>query len=250
MPQARNSPLTARSVLASALLGADPPDLPVAHLVRLAALFGISENSARVALSRMVTAGEAATRGDGRYRLAGRLLERRTRQESSRAGSTDAWDGTWHLVVVTTAGSAADVRSRRRSALAFARLAELREGTWLRPDNLPVELPGWLRTDVVRFSGRPEDPRRLAERLWDLAGWAEEARVLLDRLRALDPTEWTDLAPGFVLSAAVLRHLQHDPLLPLELVPPEWPGVFLRHEYEGWDHRYRQLLSAWGRDAR
>ena len=47
-------PLTARSVLASALLGMDPPELPVSQLVRLTGLFGISENRARVALSRMV----------------------------------------------------------------------------------------------------------------------------------------------------------------------------------------------------
>ena len=51
------APLTARSVLASALLGMDPPELPVAQLVRLTGLFGISENGARVALSRMVAAG-------------------------------------------------------------------------------------------------------------------------------------------------------------------------------------------------
>ncbi len=38
--------LTARSVLASALLGMDPPELPVAQLVRLADLFGFSENRA------------------------------------------------------------------------------------------------------------------------------------------------------------------------------------------------------------
>ena len=49
-------PLTARSVLASALLGMDPPELPVSQLVRLTGLFGISENRARVALSRMVAA--------------------------------------------------------------------------------------------------------------------------------------------------------------------------------------------------
>ena len=41
--------------------------------MRLTGLFGISENRARVALSRMVTAGEATSDGAGRYRLAGHL---------------------------------------------------------------------------------------------------------------------------------------------------------------------------------
>ena len=71
-------PLTARSVMASALLGMDPPELPVAQLVRLTGLFGISENRARVALSRMVGAGEATSDGAGRYRLAGHLAARQT----------------------------------------------------------------------------------------------------------------------------------------------------------------------------
>ncbi len=98
-------PLTARSVLASALLGEDPPELPVSHLVALAGLFGVSPNGARVALSRMVGAGEAATDGDGRYRLAGHLLERRRRQEASLRAEGGPWDGTWHLVVVAAPAS-------------------------------------------------------------------------------------------------------------------------------------------------
>ena len=87
-------PLTARSVMASALLGMDPPELPVAQLVRLTGLFGISENRARVALSRMVAAGEATSDGAGHYRLAGHLVDRQARQSASRAGVTVAYDGT------------------------------------------------------------------------------------------------------------------------------------------------------------
>src|SRR6202453_1286309 len=81
-------PLTARSVLASALLGMDPPELPVAQLVRLTGLFGISANGARVALSRMVAAGEVTTDGSGTYRLTGHLQDRQARQSASRSGAT------------------------------------------------------------------------------------------------------------------------------------------------------------------
>jgi phenylacetic acid degradation operon negative regulatory protein len=55
------------------------------------------------------------------------------------------------------------------------------------------------------------------------------------------------LAPGFTLSAAVLRHLQADPLLPPELLTPEWPGDRLRHSYDEWDRRYRETLTSWSR---
>ena len=99
------------------LLGMDPPELPVAQLVRLTGLFGITANRARVALSRMVASEEATTDGSGRYRLAGRLLDRQARQLASRAGHTDAWSGEWRVVAVTTSGSSAEIRSRRRNAL-------------------------------------------------------------------------------------------------------------------------------------
>jgi phenylacetic acid degradation operon negative regulatory protein len=242
-------PLTARSVLASALLGMDPPELPVAQLVRLTGLFGISENRARVALSRMVAAGEATSDGAGRYRLAGHLAARQSRQSASRAGATSPWDGDWCLAVVTTTGSSPEVRSARRRALGYARLAELREGVWLRPANVPVRLPDGLDADVELLTARPADPSSLAARLWDLGAWSDRAERLLARLSALSPDGPEALAPGFELSAAVLRHLQADPLLPSELLPAAWPGARLRNFYDEWDARYRATLRTWSRDA-
>ena len=240
-------PLTARSVLASALLGMDPPELPVAQLVRLTGLFGISENRARVALSRMLAAGEATSDGSGRYRLAGHLAARQSRQSASRAGVTAPYDGEWWLAVVTTAGSSADVRGARRRALAYGRLAELREGVWMRPANVAVRLPDPLDMDVELMTARPGDPHELALRLWDLPAWSDRARHLLGRLGALAPDGPEALAPGFELSAAVLRHLQADPLLPAELLPSGWPGAPLRATYDEWDARYRATLRDWSR---
>src|SRR5256885_17059826 len=63
-------PLSARSVVASVLLGTHPPRLSAAALVELCGRFGISGGTTRVALSRMVAAGGLAARG-GHYRLVG-----------------------------------------------------------------------------------------------------------------------------------------------------------------------------------
>lgn len=247
MTKVRNRPLTARSVLASTLLGEDPPVLPVAHLVRVAGLLGVQESSARAALSRMVAQGEATTDGAGHYRLVGQLARRGERQAASRKGPDPEWSGTWTMVVVMP-GRAASQRQEHRRLLGAARLAEQREGVWLRPDNvsLPAELLG--DPDVAIYTGvSAGNPSALAAELWDLDGWADEARALCDDLETHPPLEVTDLAPGFVRSAAVLRHLQADPLLPPALVPEEWPGAALRATYDHWDEAYRRLLRAWSR---
>lgn len=245
-------PLTARSVLASTLLGADPPELPVAYLCRMAALFGINENRARVALSRMVQAGEATTDGEGRYRLSGRLLERQQRQQASRSGRTRQWRGEWVVAVVTAPPSPPEARAARREALVRLRLSQLREGVWVRPDNLELEWPAVLADDLTVVTGRLELPPgrtepALADELFALAPWAQRAEALRHELARLEPVEADALAPGFVLSAAVLRHLQADPLLPDALLAPSWPGSSLRRDYEAWDAAYRRLLAEWAR---
>jgi phenylacetic acid degradation operon negative regulatory protein len=237
-------------VLASALLGEDPPELPVAHLVHLAGLFGINENRTRVALSRMASAGEVTTEGSGRYRLAGHLLDRQERQAASRRGETRPWRGRWRMAVVIGSGRAAEDRSARRKRLTRARLAERREGVWLRPDNIEVGPDLSKDPDVELFTGVPDgDPAALAARLWDLGRWAGRARELARELDGLAPTAPAGLARGFELSASVLRHLQGDPLLPAELLPTGWPGSALRQNYARWDRRYRQVLAVWGRSA-
>jgi len=225
----------------------DPPELPVAQLVRLTGLFGISANRARVALSRMVAAGEATTDGSGTYRLAGRLRARQARQSASRAGSTVPFDGEWWVAVVVTSGSSAEIRTARRRSLAYARLAELREGVWMRPDNVARRLPEDLQPHVEVMTARPEAPQRLVHTLWDLPAWADRATRLLQEMAELAPDHAGALAPGFALSAAVLRHLQADPLLPAELLPAGWPGGRLRADYDRWDVRYRTTLRDWSR---
>jgi phenylacetic acid degradation operon negative regulatory protein len=196
----------------------------------------------------MVAAGEATSDGSGRYRLAGHLLDRLQRQNASRRGETRQWSGEWHLVVVTASGVAAEDRQARRRRLSGARLAERREGVWLRPDNLDLIPDPAEDVGVAVWTARPdEDPEVLASTLWNLSGWTTRAESLITELSRLVPSEPTDLAPGFELSASVLRHLQADPLLPEQLLPDRWPGVALREAYDRWDRQYRRLLISWGR---
>ncbi|MFI1797615.1 PaaX family transcriptional regulator C-terminal domain-containing protein [Streptomyces sp. NPDC020379] len=229
-------PLTARSVVLSTLLGHHPPALPASALVRAGALFGTAEGTVRTALTRMVAAGDLEAR-DGTYRLTDRLLARQARQDDSRAPRTRAWDGGWEIAVVTTERRAPADRAALRQAMAALRLAELREGCWLRPANLVRDRPAVVAEQCAVLTGRPEgDPARLAARLWDLDGWAARAVALEAALRP------GGLAEQFTVSAAVLRHLLADPVLPAALLPPHWPGERLRERYEAFDHDFRELL--------
>jgi phenylacetic acid degradation operon negative regulatory protein len=248
-------PMTARSVVASTLLGVEPPRLTTRILVLSGELFGIAEGTTRVALSRMVSAGELRPDEDG-YRLVGRLLDRQARQTASRRAETEPWDGDWELAVVGTAGArrAAD-RAALRAALADLRLAELREGVWLRPANLPGDRAPEARALAGRqclwARSASLDPAPDPGVLWDLAGWAQDARALQAELTDLLPRfeagDTGALRVGFVTSAAVLRLLQRDPLLPGEMLPPRWPGEDLRRAYDRYDAAYRAVWTGWFR---
>ncbi|MBO0656231.1 PaaX domain-containing protein, C- domain protein [Streptomyces triculaminicus] len=235
-------PLTARSVVLSTLLGHHPPALPARALVRVGELFGTAEGTVRTALTRMVAAGDLEQR-DGAYRLTDRLLARQARQDDSRAPRTRPWDGSWEIAVVTPERRAAPDRAALRQAMAALRLAELREGCWLRPANLVRDgRPAVVTEQCTLLAGAPEgDPAALAAALWDLAGWARRARALEAALEA-PPDRPGGLAGRFTVSAAVLRHLLSDPVLPAALLPADWPGDRLRLRYEAFDRDFRSLL--------
>jgi phenylacetic acid degradation operon negative regulatory protein len=217
--------LTARSVVLSVLLGAHPAWASAAELVRLTGDFDIKEQTLRVALTRMVSAGDLVRSADG-YRLADRLLTRQRRQDAAIDPQLKPWDGTWTTVVITTVGADARTRADLRNDLIQNRFGELREGLWLRPDNLTAELPPEIATNARVLSSRDDDPLGLATTLWNLPAWAATARRLLDEIAAA-----TDVPGRFVAAAAIVRQLLTDPVLPAELLPGDWPGNQLRQAY-------------------
>jgi phenylacetic acid degradation operon negative regulatory protein len=246
-------PLSARSVLASTLLGVEPPRLPTRLLVASGELFGIAEGATRVAISRMVAAGELVPEGDG-YHLAGPLLARQDRQRASRVAEHLGWNGRWTLAVVRGEGRSAAARAELREALRRLKMAELREGVWLRPDNLDrarsPEASALVSGQCRWFeSAEPAGGAIDLSELWDLEGWArtaDELRVAILPVGVeLEAGATEALATGFVLSAAVLRHLLADPLLPLPLLPANWPGADLRAEYERYDRAFKALWREW-----
>ena len=217
--------MTARSVVLSVLLGAHPAWASASQLIRLTADFDIKEPTVRVALTRMVSAGDLIRSEDG-YRLSDRLLVRQRRQDDALNPRLRAWEGTWTTLVITSVGTDARTRAALRSTLQNNRFGELREGVWLRPDNLDAQLPDEVLRRGRELHTRDDDPADLAARLWDLAGWARVGHGLLDEMR------WAEEIPNqFTTAAAMVRHLLTDPVLPEKLLPDDWPGAALRDAY-------------------
>ncbi|MGW3307648.1 PaaX family transcriptional regulator C-terminal domain-containing protein [Streptomyces sp. NPDC001073] len=236
-------PLSARSVVLSLLLGTHPPELPVRDLLRAVEPLGVAGSTLRAALSRMVAAGDLRST-DAVYRLSDRLLDRQRRQDAAVHPETRPWDGDWEMTVVTATGRGPAERAELRAELTALRLAELREGVWLRPANLLRPRPHELGTVARHFTTRPEEPaRQLATTLWPLAPWAKTAEALLDRITA------TAAHPSdrFTVLAAAVRHLLADPVLPPELLPTDWPGPALRTAYTR--HRRELIATVLGNPA-
>ena len=218
-------PMSARSVALSLLLGARPPRLAASDLTRLGAHFGVAPATMRVALSRMSAAGDLVA-SDAMYTLSERHVKRQALTEALVHPRRRQYAGSWRTIVVVGAGRPADERLALRTAMVGHRFAELREGVWLRPDNLDEPAPE-LDAGLHAFSIMPDDDRALSRMLWNLPDWAGEARLLLNLLRgdAVPPVRLT-------AAAAAVRLLRDDPVLPDELAPERWPADELRWAYE------------------
>lgn len=239
-------PLNARSIALSILLGTHPPELPARALVAMAELFDIPGGTMRTALSRMVATGDVESI-DGRYRLAGRQVDRQGAQDEGRRAPSGDWDGRWHTIVTVDDQRDLAERRRFRSIMANGRYGELRPDIWCRPANLGVapSEPGWLVTTGA-ITG--VEPGSLARRLWDLDGIAARAHDLLDEMRdRRTQCDWTDAASIpvlFTTSAAVVRFLRHEPLLPDRLTPDDWPVGAVRAAYDDFEADHQRLLQS------
>lgn len=230
-------PLSARSVILSLILGTPGRALTAAQLAVAARHIGINPATVRVALTRAVAADELVRSGP-HYVLGPRLVDRRERQDAHE--SVVPWDGTWEMAVVVTSGRPSGDRAALRDRLTSTRLAELREGVWMRPANLRRTIGDMAPGDVRWFStmptGRPVD---LVAALWDLSGWAAETQHITAALASA-----TDTGHRFAVAAHLVRHLATDPLLPVELEPDDWPAGAARATYADYLAELEAVITA------
>lgn len=192
----------------------------------------------------MVTNGELVS-NDGRYTLAGRLLERQREQDEGQSVNTADWDGAWLVAVAANDRRSMTERRAFRESMVGSRLGELRPDIWMRPANLP----GPARSaDILITSGPLEcdDPDDLVGRLWSLGELEATARRLHDALTrqrpAIDDGNIEQLPQTFTVAAAAVRFLRIEPQLPAALAPPVWTATALRPLYDEYNQAFQRQL--------
>ena len=228
---------TAKSFILDLLSTLRRGTMPVGALVESAALFGIAQNSLRVALTRLTHEGRLERDARGRYRLsaaAGPVAERvRSWREIER--NLLRWNGRWIGVLEAprSSGTGRTQRSQRQRALELAGFRALTAALAIRPDNLRGGVER-VRSDL-RELGLPTgdvvlclsdlDPatEQQARGCWDgarLRAAQRALRVSVERSRTRlgrQPVE-DAMVESFLLGGAVIRQLVLDPKLPDEIV--------------------------------
>ena len=245
---------TPRALILNLLLGAQARGggvLGVRELLAACALFGLPENSARVALTRGVAAGLLATPRRGQYALGpqARPLADAVGHWRQITERLSEWTGGWVAVHVGATGRSdrPALRARER-AFGLLGLAEFERGLHLRPDNLAggaAALRAQLRALLQDLWPRGAEPGTVftlhdldaadsarARALWDGAALDAAYRDTTARLCAwLDAADTLPLdraaREAFGLGHEAIHTLVFDPLLPAPLVDADARARFI-----------------------
>jgi phenylacetic acid degradation operon negative regulatory protein len=230
--------LTARELVIDFLSNRYPREMSAAEILGVGAALGFTEQSLRMALTRLVEGAVAANTGRGLYRLSGsgeamRLEVRKWRNLDDLA---KPWSGAW--IGVFDAGVPRSDRAalrRHERAMRLRGFRELQGGLWIRPANLRDSVAA-LRDQLRALGLHPaalvaglndldDNSREKATGLWDTAAMLATYRALADELLASKtrlerlPLLDTAAAESMVLGRDVIRHINLDPVLPEELMP-------------------------------
>jgi phenylacetic acid degradation operon negative regulatory protein len=229
--------LTARELVIDFLSNRYPREMSVQEITGVGIALGFTEQSLRMALTRLVEQSVAANIGRGRYRLSpsGEAMREEVRKWRHLDDLARPWSGAWIGVFDASVPRSDRAALRRHErAMRLRGFRELQSGLWIRPANLRdsvTELRKHLRALglhpaalVVGLNDLDDDARAKATSLWDTAAMLATYRALADELLASKgklerlPLD-TAAAESMVLGRDVIRHINLDPVLPEELMP-------------------------------
>jgi phenylacetic acid degradation operon negative regulatory protein len=236
-------------LLAEFWFGCTAP-IPSAALVAVMAEFGVTEANVRVALGRLVRQGVVEPSREGRrtfYRITDdtrELLAVRGRALMRFGLDWPQWDGRWTCVAFSLTGDGRS-GSALRAEFRTMRMAQLYDGFWVSPHDLTMPVSALLArlgigTATVmrsRIAGTGFDGRDPVE-AWDLETLRERyveftaaARALDARRRRRELDATAALVERTGLTLRWRAFAWDDPLLPFELLPPDWPLLGARRAF-------------------
>jgi phenylacetic acid degradation operon negative regulatory protein len=229
-------PTNPRHLILNLLLGADGGTMSAREAVSSCALFGIRENSVRVALVRLAAAGMIEAEGRGAYRMGPNAAGLADDVSTWRSAETRVceWGGAWIAVHYGSLGRSDRVVLRQRDrALQLLGFRELERGLSVRPDNLVGGVSAvrerlyklGLDSTAAVFQLTDFDAERdaHARALWDGDALTKSYRKTRQQLekwlaKADDLERETAARESFLMGNSAIRQLVFDPLLPDPLV--------------------------------
>lgn len=200
---------------------------------------GVSEDAVRSTLARMVKRGLLARHRQGRKMYFGLTPEATAvlRDGHRRLWETGAinrdWDGTWTLAAFSMPDAQRSKRHDLRSRLIWAGFGPLQSGLWIaagHQDVAGVATELGIRSQVTVLRGRADSGRDdgdLVFRAFDLQMIADRYRAFLDRwgTETLGSEDPGALGQQLLLHTDWLQLVRRDPLLPVALLPDDWPAI-------------------------
>ncbi|MBQ1016623.1 PaaX family transcriptional regulator [Micromonospora sp. D93] len=244
--QAGSSPQHLLTTLLGEYLDSADADLPSTAVIAILREFGVSESSARAALSRLVKRGLIATRGKGRppvYHLTPQAIakHRSRMQHFLNFGSHPTpWTGEWVQASFSIPNSGQASRHALRRSLGALGFVGLYDSVWIRPGSDAAPVREALRELLhhvegarwsvlhVRFDEEagPHGPASA----YDLTSLASAYSSFIQRfaeLRAAARGGEVDAARALVARTSAMdswrRFADIDPDLPPHLLPEPWP---------------------------
>lgn len=220
-------------------------EIGLQNLARLLADFAISEQTARVTLSRLKGEGWLEARRVGRrswYSLTPRawkvLDEGRDRIFKRRH---PGWSGDWHMIIYSIPESERPVREQLRKVLRWHGFGPLGPSTWISPHDRFSELAVTLGDARINAAydtftsqtGCLDRDRELAARCWDLDALQDgylrfRGQYLRYTATSVHGRSVSD-RDCFIRRVELVHDYRKfpfmDPDLPLDLLPKEWAGL-------------------------
>ncbi|WUR57300.1 PaaX family transcriptional regulator [Micromonospora chokoriensis] len=252
--QVGSSPQHLLATVLGEYLDSSDADLPSAAVIAILREFGVSEASARSALSRLVKRGLIATRGNGRppvYHLTPWAIARhrtRMRHFLTFGAHPPPWTGAWVQASFSIPSSGQAARHAVRRSLGALGFVGLYDSVWIRPgsdaapvrealDDLLQHVAG-ARWSVLHVRFDEESGPHGPASAYDLTSLASAYSDFIERyadLRVAARDGTLDPAGALVARTSAMdswrRFADIDPDLPEHLLPQPWPRQRARETF-------------------